>query len=286
MAKITYDIFDDKLLSNSSYEYRLHMLISDHAFSYLILDHNHCLAYRSYTLDAHNRELFSIKDEIEMLIIGEKMLQLSFRDVRVYYLTQSFTLVPEELYNAKDPYLYFNAVCHSPATDIIRMECCEPGIINLYLLKVGLLQYLESSFPGVTSENLFSGLIADPSKISSGSDACLFINIHLNQLQVMACENQRIVMVNNYHFLTAGDVAYFTMLAIDQLSLDPETAIVFLSGHINTDAELYNTICRYVRNVRFRDTGFAAFNDDSVFANFPLPTVADIGRHLIPQQTT
>lgn len=277
MAKIVYDIFDDYVLSNSSYVYKMRMFISNHACTYLITDGDRWMAYRSYALDCGNRALFSIRDEIEMLKNTDKMLQLSFSEVRISLLSQAFTMVPEELYSDKNPYAYLNSVCPSPASEIVRMETFTSEIRNLYLIKIDLLQFLEKSFPGVAITHFFTGMVSGIFSENRNQGTALFINFHQNQMQILVCDAQRILLANNYDFQSTGDVAYFIMLIINQLSLDPETAMVYLSGHVNSSAELYNTIARYIRNVHFRHTLFSEFPRESAFATYPLHTFADVG---------
>ena len=281
MAKIIYDIFDESLLNSGTYNYSLSLFISNHACTYLILDNEKWLAYRSYSLEAHSRTLFSIRDELEMLMNSDKMLKFSFREVKICYLTSAFTMIPEELYSDENLYAYFNSVCPSPASEIIRSEKCGSDIRNLYLVKIELLQFLEASFPGAKMEHFFSGMISSVRKNTDLQDTTLFVNFHLNQMQVLVCNERQILLANNYDFQTPGDVAYFIMLAFDQLGLDPESNAIYLSGHINEKAELYNAICRYVRKVHFRETGLPAFPEGSAFAAYPLHTFVDISQHLL-----
>ncbi|MFZ4545330.1 MAG: DUF3822 family protein [Saprospiraceae bacterium] len=278
MAKIIYDIFDEKLLSNSSYQYRLSMLLSDVACSYLIYDNQQSLAYKSYALEAHNRDLFSLKDELELLLSTDKMLNLSFSEISIRHLTSAFTQVPVALFEAENPYIYLNIVCPAPASELLKTERCLDEIMNIYLLKIDLHQYIQHLWPHANITNLFSELVNKcyfhAKKIDGDT---LFVNFHQNQMQIIAFRQAKLHLVNNFTFQTADDVTYYTLLVINQLGFDPETAVLMLSGHISNNSELYNSIYRYVRNVDFIETtSNSAFQKDTVFGAYPLHTFYDI----------
>ena len=58
---------------------------------------------------------------------------------------------------------------------------------------------------------------------------------------------------NNFQFQTGNDAAYYLMLVINQFKLNPEVIEVCMSGQIEKDTEVYNTVFRYIRNLTFLD---------------------------------
>ncbi|MFZ4545771.1 MAG: DUF3822 family protein, partial [Saprospiraceae bacterium] len=272
------DIFDQKLISSSSYRYRLSMVLSDVACTYLIYDDDRWLCYKSYALEAHNRDLFSLKDELELLLGTDKMLNLSFNSVHIRILTPACTQVPTALFYEENAYTYLNSVCASPATEIVKTDRCPEDIVSIYLVKLDLHQYLQKLWPHATITNLFSDLISKYYQQAKNNEGnAMYVNFHQNQMQVLVFQQSKLLLVNNYDFQTADDVAYFTMLVINQLELHSETIALSLSGHINAKAELYNTIYRYVRNVSFMETNTPLlYHKEHIFGTYAVHTFFDI----------
>ncbi len=253
MATITYDILDESFFTKSSYVYHLHLVLADVACTYLIFDDEQLLAYRSYQLEQQNRELFSWKDELQTLMHQDKMLQLSFKTVKIMLLHQQFTLIPTTLFEAQNAAAYLNNVVPNTESDLVETDdLLKFNIKNVYALKIDLQSFIKENYPTASITHALSFLLENIQK-ESRFGLKLFLNFHHKQVQFLLFDGEKFNFANNFDFQTANDVAYFLMLVINQLSLNPETISVVLSGHIEKNTEVYNTIFRYVRNLSFLD---------------------------------
>lgn len=252
MAKILYDILDEAFFQKTDYQYKLALLLSDNSCSYMLYDDNQWLAYRSYELNAENRELFSLKDELETLKHQDKIFSLSFQSVEVYLLNQQFTFIPKQLFEEKHLYSYLANVAPNPSNEIIKRDELENGTLNnIYVLKIDLQQFLQNTFPNYKIHHLLSRLINWFVDNINENGHKLLINFHQKEIQIIYFDEKNFIFANNFQFQTANDAAYYLMLVINQFKLNPETVKVFLSGHIDSNSELHNSFMRYIRNVSF-----------------------------------
>ena len=100
------------------------------------------------------------------------------------------------------------------------------------------------------------------------------MNFHQNNLQISYFDNEKFIFANNFPFQTSNDAAYFTMLVVNQFKLNPETIKVYLSGHVDKNAELYNVVYRYIRNVHFLETDIT-HQENSPFGKYSGHTFID-----------
>ena len=256
MANITYDILDESFFTKSQYEYHLHLLLADDASTYLIYDEDQLLAYRSFQLEDQNRELFSWKDELQALIHQDKMLQLSFKTVKISLLHQAFTFVPTELYESHNEANYLQKVSANASNEIAcRDDLKFLSIKNIYALKIDLQRFIKETFPNAIISHSVSHLIDRlyPYVANDNLKKKVFLNFHHKQVQIVLFEGQNLLFANNFQFQIGNDAAYYLMLVVNQFKLNPEVIEVCMSGQIEKDTEVYNTIFRYIRNLTFLD---------------------------------
>jgi hypothetical protein len=276
MAKIIYDILDEAFFQKTDYQYKLAMLLSDNNCTYLLYDNKQWLAYRSYELEAQNRELFSLKDELETLKYQDKIFNLTFQAVDIYLLNQQFTFVPKALFEDKLLYSYLTNVTPAPTNEIIKKDdVLKQELYNVFLLKIDLEQFLKQTFPNYQIKHLLTHLVNWYANNFTEKGNKLFLNFHHKNIEIIYFDDNNFVFANNYTYQTANDAAYYLMLVINQFKLNPETVQLYLSGHIDANAELYNTMIRYVRQVNFI-TPTIELEDNSPFAQYPKHTFLDL----------
>jgi Protein of unknown function (DUF3822) len=168
-------------------------------------------------------------------------------------------------------------VTPSPASEIIKTETItNEDFVNVYVLKLDLQRFLQKTFPNHQLKHTLTNLVElyhAHAEMIGGKK--LYLNFHQNNLQITHFDEGKFVFSNNFTFQTSNDAAYYTMLVINQLKLNPETIKVYLSGHINKEAELYNTIFRYLKEVHFLDST-TEHVENSPFGKYPTHTFLDV----------
>jgi Protein of unknown function (DUF3822) len=259
MANITFDILDENFFTKTTYQYHLNMVLADDAFTYLVYDDEQLLAYRSYLLEDKNRALFSWKDELQTLIHQDKMLQLSFHSAKFLLLHQKFTFVPTALFDATNASSYLENVSSDFKSDILTYENIESqGFVNVFSVPLDLHQFIKTTFSTATIHHavgfLAENIVQNEVTLTPTATSRLYVHFHHQQMQVLAIDSdKKVCFANNFIFQTANDIAYYMMLVINQLKLNPETVTVNLSGHIEKNTEAYNAVYRYVVNLQFLD---------------------------------
>ena len=201
MAKIIYDILDENFFQKTGYQYRLSMLLTESTCTYLLFDDAQWLAYRSYALEGQNRDLFSLKDELETLLFQDKMLNLSFQSVEIRLQSNNFTFVPEALFDESQTYAYLANVTPSPANEAVKKDNIEnQSLVNLYVLKLDLQRFLQKKFPTYQINHAITPLIntyAAHTECIEGKK--IYLNFHQNQLQILFFEESKFVFANNFY---------------------------------------------------------------------------------------
>ncbi|WP_296386943.1 DUF3822 family protein, partial [Winogradskyella sp.] len=73
-------------------------------------------------------------------------------------------------------------------------------------------------------------------------------------IELLVVDKSKLLLFNVFEYNSKEDFIYYVLFVFEQLKLDVETTPVNLSGNIDKDDEIYNTLYTYVRHIDFMPT--------------------------------
>lgn len=87
--------------------------------------------------------------------------------------------------------------------------------------------------------------------MATANDYEVFLNARNQAAQIAVFDRRNLLFYNAFRFEKPNDLLYFALLAYDQFRLDPAEIPLTVSGNLPEDSEIYRTLYRYVRAIRF-----------------------------------
>ncbi|WP_082685064.1 DUF3822 family protein [Hymenobacter sedentarius] len=179
--------------------------------------------------------------------------QRGWNAVRLAVTGRAFTLLPAPLFRPGDEAAALR-LHHTPApTETVR-HTTHPGLelVNIFAADAALADWLTATH-GATgrllhhTSALLAGLVHQR---GAAAPRRLYLNPGQQELALVVL-GQHLEYCNVFPCTTAEDVVYYTILVMQELSLDPDQDEVTIWGELTPDSAVFSLLRTYVRNVRF-----------------------------------
>lgn len=194
---------------------------------------------------------------LDRTILGlEKLENLlpQITEVKLYYHTSLYTLVPTKIWSDKDPSQYLKYNLQTFPHDFIAHEPVLNGDAQLvYIPFVNLNNYFFEKFGSFHYYHALGPWIDYATKVI-GEQTGVFVNLNAKQLDVLVFKSGKLHLVNSFEYHVPEDVAYYTLFIYEQLDIDVEATPIYLSGDIQKQSPLFSVLYTYIRHVEFIPT--------------------------------
>ena len=173
--------------------------------------------------------------------------------VRLAVTGRAFTLLPATLFRPGDEAAALR-LHHTPTpTETVR-HTTHPGLelVNVFAADAALADWLTATHG--TSGRLLHHTSALLAGLMHQRGAAAPRRLYLNpgpQELTLVVMGQHLEYCNVFPCTTAEDVVYYTILVMQELSLDPDQDEVTVWGELTPDSAVFSLLRTYVRNVRF-----------------------------------
>ena len=179
--------------------------------------------------------------------------QRGWNAVRLAVTGRAFTLLPAALFRAGDEAAALR-LHHTPTpTETVR-HTIHPGLelVNVFAADTALANWLAATH-GASGRLLHhtSALLAGlMHQRGAAAPRRLYLNPGPRELTLVVI-GQHLEYCNVFSCTTAEDVVYYTILVMQELSLDPDQDEVTVWGELTPESAVFSLLRTYVRNVRF-----------------------------------
>ncbi len=253
-TKPALSVIDEELERNTPLTY--HLIISiglKGASCCLINDKNQTYAAVEQINFMNNQNYATSFELFEKYYKESVFFNLSFKTVTVVVISESFTLVPQALFdqNNAQSILTFTV----GAIDNSKVEFRLLSSIYSYLLFAVPDNYVlgfAKLFGKVTFLNHAEVLIAQGMiEYKNSSENIILAHIQNGNFELMAVANHKMVFFNSFKYVSTEDVAYYTLMAYETLKFNPEEITLKLCGEIEKKSTVYSLLYKYIRNIEF-----------------------------------
>ncbi|WP_417860586.1 DUF3822 family protein [Winogradskyella sediminis] len=203
----------------------------------------------------HKTTPIELLNNLKLELSSTTVFSEDFDAVIVIHQNELSTLIPKELYNSeyKADYLKFNS-------KILRNDfISEDDIkiiksVNIYVPYVNINNYIFETFGEFVYKHASSVLInSHLQHVETKETPIVYININKNTVEVLVVEKNKLQLFNVFEYFSKEDFIYYILFVYEQLQLDVETTAIEVTGAIERDDELYNTLYTYIRHVSLTD---------------------------------
>lgn len=187
-------------------------------------------------------------EAIKKIRNSEADLQHSFRSVQVFYNFKTFTIIPKEFYEPTLKAEYLNLQFGKTG----EVEIYEEKIKNKNLVAISRVPKeidaaIKQNFPAAVF-HLSSACQAKNMVEENIFDVIFF----KKKFKVLIQRDSKFKMLQLFSYSNEADVLYHLLHTCSLLNIDPAKLTVSLSGMIEKDSSLYNTLRQYFDTINFK----------------------------------
>ena len=192
-----------------------------------------------------------VLDELKKLFQEHQLNTIQFDEVVVVHRNTLFGLVPKSLFNADHllEYLKFNAKVL--ATDVLSYDIVENHeLVNVYVPYMNINNYIYELFGEFTY--MHNGTVLLQSLMNNqtqNNETICYVYVNKNQLDITVLDQRKLLLYNSFLYDTKEDFAYYLLFVLEQLELDPKTAVVKLFGSIEEDDPIFQLCFSFIKNI-------------------------------------
>jgi len=190
----------------------------------------------------------------ENVIALHPWLNSKFASVNILFEDCRFTLLPLPLFDLNSyQSIYEYNFTNYTGEEILYSSLPVSDAVLLYGVPIGLVEGFKKRYPFVRFfHGNFPLMTAFLNKYrNTDNQGSVLANFRNGAMDILILNDRKLQLLNSYTCKTDEDVLYFLIFAIEQIGLNPETAVLYLSGIIERDSNLHFLIKKYLRNVCF-----------------------------------
>lgn len=251
---MTYNIIEKDFQRARAAAYKLSILIGMDSLVYSVYEgaSSKLLVLKSLPLPASD-EKSQLAANLETAIKKEDLLAAPYGQIKITFAKSTASLIPKRLFNEEAKSTYLSELSSEENKVAIRSDEIKPLKINVvYQLNDEVTQTLSARFPKARFFNSATPfLLGSLKSLADNEQESAFVCIHKNTFQIGLFNKRELLFYNSFAYKAASDILYFTLLAFEQHGLDPNTAPLYLSGHVVDDSDIYKMLYRYVTQLHF-----------------------------------
>ncbi len=195
---------------------------------------------------------YAILKQLKQLFQEHKIDQGQFSEVVSVHRNNLFGFVPETFFNVDELANYVKFNTKILANDHIAYDEINPfGLVNVYVPFVNINNYIYGLFGAFTFKHhgtvMVESLLNNHTRLSN--EPICHVYVFERQMDVTIIANNKLLLYNNFSFVTKEDFLYYLLFTLEQLQLDAASIAVKLFGDIEEDDDIYELCYHYIRNV-------------------------------------
>ena len=230
-------------------DYVLAIFFSDDFFSYAISN------YKSNKIIGTQ---YFKKTNLNNIINQITHLSKSYKQVKITYNPSQYTIIPDELFDAKliKDYLKFNF--QNPELDYVTFDSlkkCKSKLV--YSMPKDIEKWINKNFPKAVSYHQNTALI---NKLLSDKNhqtkPIMHINISSFQTNIIVIQQNKLLFCNTFETKTIEEQVYFIAFTMEQLKLSPLSTKVIFSHLPDYDIAQIKLLFKYFNKPELADYNF------------------------------
>lgn len=246
---------DPSFDKNKTKEYTLSIQVGLDGFSFSVLDGNkNCIALHRFQSFPKNNDSNTPANLIKETIRNHELLNLSFKEVAILWVSPKSTLIPSEFFSEDFAYESFQ-LCHKiEETESLHWnELHDLNSWIVFSIPKSLNEFFVAHFTKVklyhNSYPFFKEALKNP---ISDNHPSVFVDIQNDFFHAIIPDKTTKHFINTFVFNEETDLAYFILNLFKQQKLNNERSKLILSGMIQEESKLTQLLKKYLGQVEVK----------------------------------
>ena len=170
---------------------------------------------------------------IEELFSALQASQPACQSVTLIVESEYYTLIPEALFKPEknEDFLRLHHPALPGSHQIFHTHYKHRGYVLIYAFDKHIIKSLRAVYPLMTVQHHLHQLLEEEHQ---GKEERIAVWVRSKQIDCLACQNNSILLLNNYQYQTGEDIVYHVLNMLHHLPLNHETAGVEIYRDDNT----------------------------------------------------
>lgn len=241
--KAAFEIRDPNLVLNDP---ELFLQISQHSFTYLIIDQEQVAALAEYHFPETETAL-SAAATLKKIISGQPLLDRVFRKINLVYDLPLSVFVPQEFFNSASKRNVLELVYGDVSDLQINNDFMyRQNQQNVYGIPSELHDVVRYLFQSDEIRHFYSLL----PYISTGAGDFMTVVFHPHRITYMLVKDGAPLFVREHRYQSPDDVCYHLLKAATSFQLEPDVLELRIHGLIDVKSNLLNELSKYFQRIR------------------------------------
>ncbi|MEZ5000949.1 MAG: DUF3822 family protein [Bacteroidales bacterium] len=245
------ELFDETLDINSTNNYDISIQVGLDGFSFCLLDNlrNRFVMLREYKLTGRPD---SICDQVMEILNNDEFLGKQYRRYRVVFSFMQTTMVPAALYDPALKNEYFTLNDNLPEGNVIsNNRVNEPDSFLLFDVRKDLLDLVVTAFPEATLSHQARPLLFGAFyRARSSKERYIQVHVEDTFFNLVVIDSLDLRFFNTFRIRNSSDILYYLLHSFEQMGI-PENEVVWLSGNVEKNDDLYLSLQKYIKTIKF-----------------------------------
>jgi hypothetical protein len=256
--RLTHKITDESFNVQALGDYHLYLSIGNQMLRAAVAD-----AGRNKFILLEDYELTNIFTPLQAAQQVQQILQThayfglaTWKTIRVGIKNQSFTLVPETLFEPQAEANYLRLHCNLDTyhEQVLTYHHAAIEAVNIFATDKYLINAFSAIYPDkpIRYVHQTSALIAALLHYGERNGQMkVYGYVEKNTLTLLLIRDGALLFCNMFHFNTPEDFMYFLVFVLQEQKLNPDKDAVTIWGDITHDSSLFTLMRKYIRQVHF-----------------------------------
>lgn|GEM_PF-5151219 len=235
-----------------SVSHQLKIALSGQRLLYAVCDKNNQI------LTSGERYLSDHKS-LQDLLDRDDILSNIYAQSEMIVLSPKFVLAPEDIARGDQDYALFKLNNKAQADERIFRDHSLEKIEIQHAGPREFMRLIKNKFPNIKRGHIATFFIEQIPKLETGQSNNIQVFVDEKYLYLTISKSGNLLLCNSYFCSSSEDLFYFTMLAIEQLKLEPKEISIVLYQETGMNQNLRELFKNYVQNVSNRSEGNLSF---------------------------
>ncbi|MEX1189335.1 MAG: DUF3822 family protein [Bacteroidia bacterium] len=190
-------------------------------------------------------------EAIARILQTHALTRLPFKKVEVIPVTNSWTLIPADLYEESALRDMLALGSEIQLEDPVGADTLAGGSLKIaYSWPAVWKSIIENQFEDARVRH-YAGVLAGLLLRSNNRETILHAHVHGFQVDLLGLFEGKPVLFNSYYFQSPEDFLYYVVLAYDQLGFNREMIPLQLMGEIEEGSAIYQICFKFIRTIQF-----------------------------------
>lgn len=237
------------------------ILYTQDGFSFAVYDEekNKFIALEAQRINALNRNVigtsFHQHLQIALRVEYENSIFTDLKQAKsvVTVAPNQFTWVPLTLFDEQQAKNFLQLNC-GEIEGIVRYEINSAmAAVCVYSIYESVIHFFDSFLEHYEIHPLHNLLASHFFSIDKNSfeEQTVYCFVEASSFEIFVFQNKKLRFSNKFFYQSSRDFAFYLLSVYDKLGLSPDTVPLIFSGDIFKDAEIWQLLWKYVRNIRY-----------------------------------